>query len=167
MTSEPTPRGTGAAASRDRRLVIARYDDYPSAQQAVDFLSDEGFPVEHVTIVGGGLRYVEQITGRRGYGRAILEAAGTGLVLGAVVGWFFGLFSLMDPLVSGLVLALWGAILGAVVGGIVGALAHAASGGRRDFGSISGYRAEHYELHVQETRADEAERLLEQMPARR
>ena len=44
-------------ASRPRRTV-ASYDDYPQAERAVDYLSDHGFPVEHVAIVGHGLRYV-------------------------------------------------------------------------------------------------------------
>lgn len=76
-------------------------------------------------------------------------------MLGALLGWFFGLFSLIDPLVSGLQLALWGAVIGAILGAIVGAVAHAATGGQRDFASISGYRADHYELQVDEGYADE------------
>lgn len=177
MSSERTPWTTNTDANlggADRgptnaavgRRTIARYDDYQAAQRAVDYLSDERFPVEHVTIVGGDLRYVEQVTGRRGYGRATLEAAGTGLLLGALLGWFFGLFSLMDPLVTGLTLALWGALFGAILGAVVGAVAHAATGGRRAFGSVRGYRASHYELQVDEPRAEEAVRLLERMPAR-
>lgn len=149
-----------------RRRTIARYDDYAGAQRAVDYLSDERFPVEHVAIVGIGLRYEEQVTGRRDFPRAILEATLTGLVLGALLGWFFGLFSLVDPLVSGLVLALWGALIGALLGAAFGAAAHAATGGRRDFSSVRGYRADEYEVQVVETRADEAERLLERMPGR-
>lgn len=158
---------TGADPTPGRRRTIARFDQYAAAQRAVDHLSDERFPVEHVAIVGGGLRYFEQVTGRRGFGRAILESAATGAVLGALLGWFFGLFSLIDPLVSGLVLALWGAVIGAILGAIVGAVAHAATSGQRDFASISGYRADHYELQVDEGYADEAARLLERMPARR
>ena len=52
------------------RTVIASYGDYRQAQQAVDFLADEKFPVEHVTIVGSGLKLVETVTaGSRGAGR--------------------------------------------------------------------------------------------------
>lgn len=165
--SDQSPDATGQRDARwTGRRTIARFDGYPSAQRAVDFLSDERFPVEHVTIVGGGLRYVEQVTGRRGYTRATTEAALIGIALGALLGWFLGLFSLIDPLVSGLILALWGVVVGAILGAIVGAVAHAATGGQHDFSSVSGYRAAHYELQVDETRADEAERLLERMPSR-
>lgn len=160
--AQPTPVPVGM-----RRRTIARYPDYVSAQRAVDYLSDERFPVESVTIVGSGLRYEEQVTGRRGFGRAIGEAAAVGALLGALLGWFFGLFSLVDPLVSGLALALWGLVLGAIIGAIVGAAGHAATGGQRDFSSFRGYTADTYEILVDDDRADEAERLLERMPARR
>ena len=32
--------------------TVARFDDYGSAQRAVDRLSDDGFPVEQLDIVG-------------------------------------------------------------------------------------------------------------------
>jgi hypothetical protein len=32
--------------------TVARFDDYESAQRAVDRLSDDGFPVEKLDIVG-------------------------------------------------------------------------------------------------------------------
>ena len=43
------------------RRTVASYDDYAEAERAVDYLSDHGFPVERVAIVGHGLRYVEQV----------------------------------------------------------------------------------------------------------
>ena len=51
---------------------LAVYDDYAAAQKAVDFLSDEKFPVEHCMIVGTDLKRIERITGRltTGQGRA-------------------------------------------------------------------------------------------------
>ena len=44
--------------------TVGRFDDYESAQRAVDRLSDDGFPVENLDIVGSGLRLVERVTGR-------------------------------------------------------------------------------------------------------
>jgi hypothetical protein len=44
--------------------TVARFDDYESAQRAVDRLSDDGFPVEKLDVVGSGLRLVERVTGR-------------------------------------------------------------------------------------------------------
>ncbi len=59
--------------------TIGRYGTYSEAQRAVDFLSDEHFPVQNVTIVGTGLQMVERVTGRLTYGRA----AGAGAASGA------------------------------------------------------------------------------------
>jgi Heat induced stress protein YflT domain len=44
--------------------TVASYDSYEEAQDAVDRLSDEGFPVENLDIVGSGLHSVERVTGR-------------------------------------------------------------------------------------------------------
>ena len=54
--------------------TVGRFDDYASAQRAVDRLSDDGFPVENLDIVGSGLRLVERVTGRLTTARA--SAAG-------------------------------------------------------------------------------------------
>ena len=54
---------------------VASFATYPEAQHAVDMLSDEGFPVEHLAIVGTDLRQVENITGRMSWGRAIISGS--------------------------------------------------------------------------------------------
>jgi hypothetical protein len=41
----------------------------------VDRLSDVGFPVERVAIIGQDLKMVEQVTGRLNYGGAALKAS--------------------------------------------------------------------------------------------
>lgn len=46
------------------RQTVARYDRYDDAQGAVDRLSDGGFPVQEVEIVGSDLHLVEHVTGR-------------------------------------------------------------------------------------------------------
>jgi hypothetical protein len=151
-----------------RPLVsVGSYSDYAGAQAAVDALSDRGFPVERLQIVGSDMRIVEQITGRRGYAQAAFGGAGTGAVVGLVFGWFLGLFSLAEPLVSAFVLALWGVVIGAVVGAILGMIGHALSGGRRDFSSIGGVEATRYDVMADPQVADEAVRLLaEHEPSR-
>jgi hypothetical protein len=143
----------------DRR-TIASYASYAEAQRAVDYLSDQRFPVERVAIVGEGLRTVEQVTGRMGYGRAALSGALSGALTGAFFGFVFGLFDWIDPLISGLVLALYGLIFGAIVGAILGLIGYALMGGQRDFTSISGMAAERYNVMVDSGMADEATRTL-------
>jgi hypothetical protein len=145
---------------RAPRWIVASYGSYAEAQRAVDYLSDEGFAVERVSIVAEGLRFVEQVTGRVGYGRAALQGASSGAFVGLFFGFILGLFSLIDPLVSALALAFWGLILGAILGAIIGLISHAASGGRRDFSSVGGMEADHYNVMADEEVAEEAQRLL-------
>ncbi len=146
-----------------RRVVVASYGSYPEAQEAVDHLSDRMFPVERVAIVAEDLRLVEQITGRRGYGQAAVEAALSGAVIGILFGFILGLFNLIDPLVSALVLAFWGLIIGAILGAIVGLISHALAGGQRDFSSIGGMQAGRYNVMADEEVAEEATRLLAEL----
>jgi hypothetical protein len=146
--------------SRSPRRVVVSYGSYEEAQRAVDYLSDEGFPVERVSIVAEDLRFVEQVTGRRGYGQAALEGAGSGAVVGAFFGFFLGLFNIFDPVVSALVLAIYGLVFGAIVGAIIGLISHALAGGRRDFSSVGGMEAGRYNVMADEEVAEEASRLL-------
>ena len=143
-----------------RRVVVASYDSYPEAQRAVDYLSDERFPVERVAIVAEDLRLVEQVTGRRGYGKAALQGAGSGALIGLIFGFFLGLFNVVDPLVSAFFLGIVWLIYGAIIGLIVGLIGHAVSGGQRDFSSIGGIQAGRYNVMADEEVADEASQLL-------
>ena len=152
MEHEPTRRAP--------RRVIASYGSYAEAQRAVDHLSDEGFPVERVSIVAEELRFVEQVTGRIGYGQAALQGAGTGAVIGAFFGFFLGLFSLVDPLLSALILVLYGLVFGAILGAILGLIFYAISRGQRDFSSVGGIEAGRYNVMVDEEVAEEASRLV-------
>jgi len=140
---------------------VASYATYLEAQRAVDHLADHKFPVERTAIVGEGLRIVEQVTGRVGYPQAALSGALSGAFAGALIGWIFGVFSWVDPLVSGLALALYGLLIGAVIGLVFGLLSHALAGGRRDFGSISGIQADHFNLTADDEVADQARSLLD------
>lgn len=138
------------------RQTVASFEDYEDAQRAVDSLADGGFPVEHLSIVAEDLRFVETITGRRGYGQAAGQGLVSGAFIGAVIGFFFGALSWVEPLVSGLALATYGFLLGAVLGAVVGLLAHWASAGRRDFSSAVSVEAGRYDLLCDEALAPRA-----------
>ena len=142
------------------RRVVASYGSYAEAQSAVDYLTDQRFPVERVAIVAEDLRLVEQVTGRMGYGQAALQGAGSGALVGAIFGFFLGLFNIFDPVVSALLLALYGLIFGAIIGAIIGVIAQALTEGRRDFSSVGGIEADRYNVMVDEEVAEEASRLL-------
>lgn len=69
----------GPSQLHSSRRVIASYGRYREAERTVDHLSDRGFPVEQTAIAAQGLRFVEQVTGRRTVARAAAEgAAGCG-----------------------------------------------------------------------------------------
>ena len=140
--------------------VIASVDRYAQAQQIVDTLSDEGFPVDRVAIVGRDLRLVEQVTGRRRYGRAALEGAGSGAVTGALIGAFLALFSLWDPTVTWLGMVVAWTLLGAVAGAVLGLIGHALQRGRRDFSSVSSMQAGAFEVQAERDVADRARQTV-------
>lgn len=152
-----TPVTSGVTATR---RTVATYTAYRDAQRAVDYLSDQHFPVEHVAIVAEGLRFEEQVTGRLSWGRALINGALGGASTGILIGFIFGLFSLVTPLVSALTLALYGLVFGAIVGAIFGLLFYSFSGGQRDFTSVGNIRAQRYDVVVDGDVAAEAERLL-------
>jgi hypothetical protein len=145
---------------RGTRRMVASYGSYAEAQGAVDRLTDEGFPVERLSIVARGLRFEERVTRRKGYGRAVLEGLGAGAVPGALFGFIFGIFSPVDPLVSGLVLAVYGLFFGALLGAVFYLISQPLSGGRRDFSSVAGMRADSYDVVADEEVAESAARRL-------
>lgn len=165
LTRDRQPVGPAAVSSA--RRTVATYQVYREAQRAVDYLSDQRFPVEHVAIVAEGLRFEEQVTGRLGWGRALLNGALGGASTGILIGFIFGLFSLITPLVSALTLALYGLVFGAIVGALFGLLFYSFSGGQRDFTSVGNIRAQRYDVVVDGEVADEAERLLMELGSTR
>ena len=139
------------------RTLVRTYTSYADAQQAVDYLSDQGFPVQHVAIVAEGLRLVEQVVGRLDLGRAALAGAINGALVGALFGLILGLFAGPG---DGLALALYGLVFGALVGAVMGAVVHALTRGRRDFVATSGFQADRYQLMVDDEFAARAASVL-------
>jgi Heat induced stress protein YflT domain len=165
MTIPTAPgMGTGTAppapATADERyqprVTLASYPDYASAQRAVDFLSDNKFPVEHTAIVGTNLSLVENVIGRMTTSRAAASGAAAGAWFGLFIGLLFALFANANWLA----VVLTGVIIGAIWGAIFGAIAHAATRGSRDFSSQSSLQAQEYAVNVTADRADAARQLL-------
>ena len=137
--------------------TVARFDDYSSAQRAVDWLSDDGFPVENLDIVGSELRLVERVTGRLTRGRAAGAGALSGLWAGLLLGILIGLFTSGH---SFLAVAATGAALGVLWGAAFGYVAHARTKGQRDFSSVRQLVATHYDLIARGGTVDRARNLL-------
>lgn len=141
-----------------RGQVVGTYDTYAEAQRAVDFLSDEQFPVQHVAIVGSDLKMVENVLGRLTRGRAALAGAATGAWFGLFVGVLLSVFA--DASVNTVGLVLSAVVYGAVMGAVFGFVGHALSGGKRDFTSRSKIVASSYEVRCTWAEADRAREVL-------
>jgi hypothetical protein len=144
---------------------VARFGDYQAAQHAVDQLSDDGFPVEKLDIVGSDLRLVERVTGRLTKARAAGAGAISGMWAGALIGLLLGLFTTGHSWL-GVVAA--GIGLGAAWGAVFGFVAHSATRGRRDFSSVRGLSAARYDVIARDGTAERARSMLDEaglMPA--
>jgi len=144
-------------ADTQPRETVASYATYAEAQQAVDSLSDAGFPVEVVVIVGHDVQLVERVTGRLTNARAAGAGAASGAWFGLFIGLLVGLFT-TGPEWVGLVLG--GLLIGAFWGALFGFFAHYATSGQRDFSSVSNLVAGRYELTVPTDQAQRARELL-------
>jgi hypothetical protein len=157
VPSLPAQNPAGAATTPS--VVVGTFADYAAAQQAVDLLSDNKFPVERTAIIGTDLRLVENVLGRLTTARAALAGAASGAWFGLFIGLIFGLFS--DNGWVGVILVCL--LIGAAWGAIFGAIAHAATGGRRDFASRSSIQAGQYAVVTDPDVADRARELLIQL----
>ena len=152
----PASSSSAAAVGGDAQ-VLSVAASYEEAQATVDRLSDAGFPVQRVRIVGSDLRSVEQVTGRMTNGRAALAGAGSGAWFGLLIGLLLGIF-LIGP--AWLALLVVGVLTGAVWGAVFGFVAHWGTRGHRDFASTKRLVAAQYEVLVDSHYAADAAQLL-------
>ena len=162
MNANPSPLSSLTSSSggvMPQGEEVASFATYPEAQGAVDALSDQGFPVQHLAIIGTDLRQVERITGRMSWGRAAMSGAMNGLWIGV----FFGIIMSVAGS-SGPRLNFWACVLLGVLWGIVFQLfSYALTRGRRDFTSISQVVASRYSI-IAAREIHEASRALADVP---
>lgn len=144
---------TAENVSGPHKVVLSGYANHQAAQHAVDVLAERGFPVEHVTIVGSGLRLEERVLGRWTLGKAVLGGLGSGAWVGLLIGLVFWI---VTPWVAGAIIS--GVIIGAIFGAIFGAAAHVLR--HQAFASSSAVVAGRYDVLVDAEFAAEARRLL-------
>jgi len=140
--------------------TVARFDDYEAAQRAVDGLSDNGFPVEKLTILGSDLRLIERVTGRLTRMRAAGAGAARGLWAGLLIGILLSLLTTGHPWPGVVAVA---ATVGVLGGAVFGFAAHAATRGQRDFSSVRTLSAGRYDLIAREGTADRARTMLTEL----
>jgi len=140
------------------------FDDYAAAQKAVDFLSDEEFPVQNLLIVGTELKQVERVTGRLTTGRVAAAGAASGAWFGLLIGLILGTFAKEGDF--------WPTVLGGLGFGVVFGLLWALVGyamtrGQRDFSSVKTVVATKYEVLVEHKHLAKAQELLAKLPGLR
>jgi len=140
------------------------YDDYADAQRAVDFLSDEGFPVQNVLIVGTDLKQVERVTGRLTTSRVLTAGAASGAWLGLLVGLLLGIF--VKGGASYFATVLTGVMLGVLFGAVWALIGYLATRGQRDFSSISKVIPGRFEVLTEHNLLAQGQELLARLPRR-
>ena len=136
---------------------VGQYATYAEAQRAVDYLADNEFTVQDVTIVGVDLMLVERVLTRLTWGRVIASGAASGAWFGLFVGVLLSLFSNSGPMI---VPILVGLVIGVLFGMVFAMAQYASTRGRRDFASASQLVAGRYDVLCQPRTAEKARDLL-------
>ncbi|WP_354213861.1 general stress protein [Arthrobacter sp. UYCo732] len=162
------PKAVGPNGPDDSRTVpagdtVGSYTSYLDAQKAVDYLADQQFPVQMVSIVGNELKMVERVTGRLSYPRVALSGALSGMWFGLFVGVMLSFFAPSPGYFS----ILASVLMGAAFFMLFGIVTYAMQRGKRDFTSTSQVVATNYDVVVSAEAAHEARRLLQQLPMTR
>lgn len=152
----PTPGRRGPSLpTPPKGWPIGSYPTYAEAQRAVDYLSDQQFPVEQVTIVGVDLMQVERVTGRLSWPKVIGGGILTGAWLGIFIGLVLGFFA-PHPWAA----LLTGLVAGVIFGLISSAVPYAMARGTRDFSSTMQLVAGRYDVLCDPKNAEKARDLL-------
>jgi hypothetical protein len=162
------PKAGSPNGPDDARMVpvgdtVGSYTSYLDAQKAVDYLADQQFPVQMVSIVGNELKMVERVTGRLSYPRVALSGALSGMWFGLFVGVMLSFFAPSPGYFS----ILASVLMGAAFFMLFGIVTYAMQRGKRDFTSTSQVVATNYDVVVSVEAAHEARRLLQQLPMTR
>jgi hypothetical protein len=159
MSQQQNLRIPTSALTLEYPMSLGVYERYEQAQKAVDFLSDNEFPVQNCMIVGTDLKQVERVTGRLTTGKVAAGGLLSGIWMGLFVGLVVSLFGTGGTFAIIASTMLFGAIFG-----LAWALAgYAATRGQRDFTSVSQVVATRYEVLVEHKYAEQARQLLATM----
>jgi len=139
---------------------VASYQTYAQARAGVDFLSDNGFDVSSITIVGTDLHMVERVRGRLTIARASMSGASSGALWGALAGMFMSAGNNAGG--TGL-WVLGGIVVGALAGMALAALAFILRGRNRDLVSSQQVVALRYAI-LASADIDRAFTLLQRTP---
>jgi hypothetical protein len=148
-------RGVPSLPTPPKGWPVGSYPTYAEAQRAVDYLSEQQFPVEQVTIVGVDLMQVERVTGRLTWPKVLGGGMLTGAWLGLFIGLVLGFFS-PNPWAA----LTTGLVAGVFFGLITSAVPYAMARGTRDFSSTMQLVAGRYDVLCDPKNAETARDLL-------
>jgi hypothetical protein len=160
--SRPTP-GTPNLPTPPTGWPIGSYSTYEEAQRAVDYLTEQDFPVQEVTIVGVDLMLVERVTGRLTWGRVLGGGAASGAWFGLFVGLIMAMFTTEGTWFGPVLVGLG---TGVVFGLVFAAVGYASTRGRRDFSSASQLVAGRYDVLANPRYAEQGRDLLAKLAMR-
>jgi hypothetical protein len=139
-----------------RGEVIATYETYPEAQQAVDVLARADFPVSKISIVGSDLKSVERVTGKLSWGRVAVAGAASGAWFGIFIGLLLVIF---NPATS-FAFVIAAVLIGAGFGTLFGVVSYAVNRRRRDYTSVAQVIASSYSVLVDPDLVNRARNLI-------
>lgn len=142
---------------------VASYETYAQARAGVDFLSDAGFDVSAITIVGSDLHLVERVKGRLTIARVSLSGTSSGGLWGALGGMFMSAGQNAGGTGSWVV---GGIVVGALIGMALSALSFVIRGRSRDLVSSQQVVAQRYAV-LASADIDRAYQILQRTPGNR
>ena len=143
---------------------VGIFNSYAEAQKAVDYLSDERFPVQNLAIVGTDLKSVERVLGRKSWSTVLSQGVSSGISTGLLVGLVMLLFAKPPSVALMLVSCL---AIGIAIGVTFAAVGYAMTRGKRDFTSVTQTVATKYEVLCEHKVAVQAREMLQQRPGGR
>lgn len=132
----------GSAPELGETVLTAR--DYAVAQKTVSNLIAGEVPAKDISIVGTGVRTIEQVTGRLG----VAAAARSGAVNGVLFGLFFGAILVLTTPEAPLQVFAAIVFIGVAIGMVMSLLMFTLMRRRRDFASVTKIVADSYEVKV-------------------
>lgn len=136
--------------------TVFQAGEYEAAQKVVSKLIAGEVPAKEISIVGTGVRTVERVTGRLGFG----SAARSGAVNGALFGMFFGAILLLTTPEAPIQIFAAILFIGVAVGMLMSLITFTLVRRRRDFASVTNIVADSYEVKVLPTSFAKARRVL-------
>lgn len=140
--------------------VLSSVDTYAEAQSIVNRLTQAGYAVANIAIVGRDLVTVERITGRLTYAKVALRGALNGAWFGIFIGFMFAVTS-EDATTVFLPATL---AIGAGIGMLVNLVIYSLRRRRQDYQSVQQVVASQYDIIVPNGTADAARAALASTP---